>query len=317
MQKVELVQQETMMIHEYNDAYMIARSAEALNSVNDWSGSPMLRIQLLGTFTLVSDAAQIANLDMPRLQSLLAYLLLNHNVPQSRTRLASLLWPDSTEERAHTNLRNLLYKLRHALPQSDRWLKVDRYTLMWQNNGSWKLDVLEFERAAIRVEQAQQEDDRARMCLALEQPLELYHGDLLPGCYEEWILSERDRLSQLFLNLLERLLFLREQDGDYAGAIRIARLLLSEDPLQEASYGHLMRLYAESGNRSAAIRAYQNCVAVLRRELAVDPGTATRQAYEQIIHSNDIRPYMVMKRSGSAMEAFYAAHSEQYCLCEC
>ena len=80
---------------------------------------PTLHIRMLGTFIIASDRVPLTGIDMPRLQSLLAYLVQHHGVPQSRTRLASLLWPDSTEEQAHTNLRNLLYKLRQALPDSD------------------------------------------------------------------------------------------------------------------------------------------------------------------------------------------------------
>ena len=168
---------------------------------------------------IASDRIPMTSIDMPRLQSLLSYLVQHHGVPQSRTRLASLLWPDSTEEQAHTNLRNLLYKLRQALPESDRYLSVDRHTILWQSDGSWTLDVLDFEQAVARAEQAEQEDNHAALRMALEQAVELYRGDLLPDCYDEWILPERDRLSQLFLDVLEWLLCLREQEGDYQGAI--------------------------------------------------------------------------------------------------
>jgi len=66
--------------------------------------------------------------------------------------------------------------------------------------------------------------------------MELYRGDLLPGCYDEWILQERERLSHMHLEVLEKLLSLQEKEGDFPGAIRIAQRLLREDPLQEANY---------------------------------------------------------------------------------
>jgi DNA-binding SARP family transcriptional activator len=278
---------------------------------------PTLHIRMLGTFIIASDRVPLTSIDMPRLQSLLAYLVQHHGVPQSRTRLASLLWPDSTEEQAHTNLRNLLYKLRQALPDSDRYLAVDRHTILWQSDGSWTLDVLDFEQAVARAERAEQEDNRAALRLALEQAIELYRGDLLPDCYDEWILPERDRLSQLFLDVLEWLLCLREQEGDYQGAIRIAQRLQREDPLQEASYRHLMRLYAASGNRAAAVRTYQRCVAVLERELAVEPGPTTRRVYEQLIQSKQPMPSTMKKRPVNDLETIYAIRSEQYSLSEC
>ena len=317
MQKAALIQQKTMIIPLYNDAYMIDRLVQDSSYVNGWPVRPMLRIHLLGTFLLVSDHTPVTSMDMPRLQSLLAYLVQHHGVPQSRTRLASLLWPDSTEEQAHTNLRNLLYKLRQALPESDRYLSVDRHTILWQSDGSWTLDVLDFEQAAARAEQFEQEGNHVALRLALEQAIGLYRGDLLPDCYDEWILPERDRLSQLFLDMLEWLLCLREQEGDYQGSIRIAQRLQREDPLQEASYRHLMRLYVASGNRAAAVRTYQRCAAALDRELGVEPSPATRQVYEQLIHSEQRRPSTVMKHSGSGLETLYPIHSEQYSLCEC
>ena len=59
-----------------------------------------------------------------RAESLLAYLLLHREAPQPRQRLAFLLWPDSTEPQARTNLRHLLHNLRRALPDPDRFLEV-------------------------------------------------------------------------------------------------------------------------------------------------------------------------------------------------
>ena len=63
---------------------------------------------------------------MLRLQSLLAYLVLHRATSVSRQRLAFLLYPDSTEEQARTNLRNLVYLLRKALPLLIRTIRVDR-----------------------------------------------------------------------------------------------------------------------------------------------------------------------------------------------
>jgi DNA-binding SARP family transcriptional activator len=147
--------------------------------------------------------------------------------------------------------------------------------------------------------------------------MELYRGDLLPGCYDEWILQERDRLSQMYLVVMEKLLCLQEQESDFQGAIRTAQRLLREDPLQEASYRHLMRLYAASGNRAAAVRVYQNCIAALERELAVEPEPATRRVYEQLIHSEQNRPSMIKSRPESVLEVFDTLHSKRYNLCEC
>jgi tetratricopeptide (TPR) repeat protein len=144
--------------------------------------------------------------------------------------------------------------------------------------------VADFERGLAQAEQAK---DQMAVRLALEQAVEAYRGDLLPSCYDEWILPERERLRQLFLGALERLLLLHEREGNYAAAIRAAQRLLRHDPLQEATYRYLMRLYAASGDRAAALRTYHTCVTVLERELVAEPAAATRAAYERLLQKEE------------------------------
>jgi DNA-binding SARP family transcriptional activator len=84
---------------------------------------PTLHIHLLGEFRIVYDETQVTTIDWPRLQSLLAYLILHRDAAQSRRHPAILFWPDSTEEQAHTNLRHLVYRSRHALPNASAYLR--------------------------------------------------------------------------------------------------------------------------------------------------------------------------------------------------
>ncbi len=65
-----------------------------------------LQIHLLGGFSIRWRDEPVAALNKPRLQSLLAYLLLHNQAPQFRYYLANLLWPDSREAQSLTNLRN-------------------------------------------------------------------------------------------------------------------------------------------------------------------------------------------------------------------
>ena len=90
---------------------------------------PMLSISLLGDFCIRHDDVPVTDLDTPRLQSLLAYLLLHRDAPQPRAHMAFLFWPDTTEAQARTNLRYLLHHLRRALPNADSYLATSVQTL--------------------------------------------------------------------------------------------------------------------------------------------------------------------------------------------
>jgi DNA-binding SARP family transcriptional activator len=148
--------------------------------------------------------------------------------------LAFQLWPDSPERQARTKLR---------------WM------VQWRADAPWTLDVAEFEQDWIS-QRAQQTSDRPALILALRQAVDRYHGELLPGCYDDWLQAERERPHQAFLAALEKLILLLEQAHDYATAIVCGQRLIQLDPLHEAIYQHLMRLHARRGDRPNALRVY-------------------------------------------------------------
>ena len=231
--------------------------------------APTLRVRLLGGLDLRLGEDQLAPLDSGRAESLLAYLLLNRGTAQPRQRLAFLLWPDSTEPQARTNLRHLLHKLRRALPDADRLIEVGPRTLQWRAGAPLWLDVAVFEQALAAGR--------------LEAAVDAYAGDLLEGSYDEWLLEERERLRDLHLDALARLARELEERGEATAAIGYAERLLRQDPLREETSRLLMRLHDTCGDRARALRAYHVCTATLQRELRVEPSAATREAYEALL----------------------------------
>lgn len=235
--------------------------------------SAILQVQLLGGFQAVWGETPLETVHSPRLQSLLTYLILHPDPPQPRQHLAFLFFPDSSEAQALTNLRNLYHLLHKALPEADRFLQSDRQRLRWRHDAPFTLDVTCFERAlhsAITVKD-------------WEEAIRLYSGDLLPGCYDDWILPERERLYQDFVAALEQLVSLFEQTDDYLKARQYAQRLLSTDPLREETYRRLMQLSASCGDHAEVMRYYNQCVQVLRRELGIEPGAETMALYQELL----------------------------------
>jgi DNA-binding SARP family transcriptional activator len=247
--------------------------------------SPLV-LCLLGAFQLTHDKVNVI-LDQARLPEFLAYIVLHRHKPIPRQSLAFLLWPDSSEAQARTNLRNLLFKLRSAWPRSEEFLDVGRTEIRWKGDHPHQIDVVDFEAAL--AESARQASPQQKEA-ALSRALSLYKGDLLPDLYEDWVLQKRERLRTLFLRAAEELVLLLEDQRRYDDAIVEAQRLLHADPLQESSYRHLMRLYAARGDRAAALRTYHTCLSLLERELAAPPSAATQELYNRLLNLDQSAP---------------------------
>ena len=245
--------------------------------------SPMLRIHLFGEFNLAYEDAPVPALSSTRLHAMLAYLLLHREAPQPRQHLAYLFWPDAPETQARNNLRQTLHQLRRALPEADRFLYGDAHSLRWREDASFSLDVAAFWDALARADAAEHLGDHSGWRSALEEAVGLYRADLLPSCYDEWITPEREHLRQRYLGALAALVQLLEAQHGYVAAIRYAQDWLRYDPLAEDAYRALMRVLALNNDRAGALRVYQMCVAVLQRELGVEPSPATQAGYERLL----------------------------------
>jgi DNA-binding SARP family transcriptional activator len=247
-----------------------------------------LAMCLLGDFSL-----SVNNVTVPiasgRLQALLAYLALNRSLPQPRQRIAMLLWPESSQMQAQTNLRTLLHRLQTVLPNLDQLLEIDFQKIAWHHEAHLMLDVAAFEEATQLANLSPEDDIVVRE--TLEQAVKRYSGDLLPECYDEWVLTERERLNTLLFRVLERLLNLLEQHREYGRSIGYAQRLLRLDSLDETTYLKLMRLLALNGDRASALRTFHICSKTLRTELGIIPGPMLQAAYEQLLNiESDAEP---------------------------
>jgi DNA-binding SARP family transcriptional activator len=242
-----------------------------------------LEIQLLGDFRLVYRGKVLTGVDTPRLQSLLAYLLLHRDSPIPRKLIAFNYWPDSTEAKAHNNLRSLLHRLRNSLPDADEYIEHTNSWIRWRCESSYRLDVEQFQ---IAIKDANLISSPDKLIKSLIGLIDLYSGDLLPGCYEDWIIPLRDHLQSDFLSQLDKLIEILESQRKFQEAIRYAQKYLRYQPYQESAHQRMMRLHALNNDRASGLHAYHTCVRVLQNELGIDPSNETRLLYDQILNSN-------------------------------
>ena len=231
-----------------------------------------------GGFSIAVRGAPL-RLHQPRLQQLLAYLLLYRQQPQSRRHIAFTFWPDSNEKQALPNLRKQLHRLGQLLPELPRFLEVTTTTLQWRRDAPAQVDVIEFE----QYHALGREDWQGVGIEDLEKAIGLYRDDLLPQFYEEWLNGPRQQLHQHHVAALTALAKRYEERRDYRTALNWTRRLLQRSPLQEAVYRRLIRLHLLLSDRAAALQAYHQCATQLAEELGVEPGPDTKELHQRAL----------------------------------
>ncbi len=213
----------------------------------------------------------------PRLQSLVAFLVVFRERPIARQRLAFVLWPDSSEPQARTNLRKALHQVRQALGwHADRHLRMDERGVQWlEEAGDGDVDLIRFERAATR---GLEHGDESELAIAAAA----WGGDLLSGRDDEWLDPERRRLRQRAASVFATMAAAAHERGEGWRAVELTERLLRLDPFDESAHRRVIQLHADAGDDLRAVRAYHEWFAMLDRELGVAPELATVALYDSL-----------------------------------
>lgn len=256
-------------------------------------GCMALQIYLLGQFKLKTDDQRI-DLPVRSAQSLLAFLVINAGIKHRRERLASLLWPETSEENARSYLRQALWRIRKALESGvlspEDYLQINDVEVLFDEHSDYWLDV--------QVLLGSIDN------LSVEQIINivgLYRGELLPGFYEDWVMMERDRLQAAYHQKMNLLLEKLIQGERWNEAVQWAEQWIRLDNAPEPAFRMLMYAHAGLGDSSMASAAYQRCVESLKRDLNLEPSNETRQLFEQIRKGSfqiPVKPVVVVESPG-------------------
>ena len=242
---------------------------------------------LFGAPRIESEGKQV-EIDTRKAFALLAYLAITHT-SHSRDALATLLWADYDQTRARGALRRTLSVLNTAL--AGEQLEIDREAIGLAPRAKLTIDVEEFKK---RVAECQTHghppaETCPRCITPLSEATALYRDDFMAGftlrdCpgFDEWQFFESETLRRELASALEKLVRHHSAQHEYDVATVFARRWLALDLLHEPAHRYLMKLYAATGQRAAALRQYQECVRVLKQELGVQPLEETTQLYETI-----------------------------------
>ncbi len=218
-------------------------------------GQGQLRLRLLGKFVLAREDGYVA---LPiGAQRLLAYLAIHGPAP--RPVIIGALWPNVGAQQARGCLRTAIWRLNRDEP---RLIRATDDTLMLQPDIA--VDATAFTDSARRILQGSLSPGAEWAVLGAR-------GDLLPGCNDDWVIFERERLRQLRLHALDALASWLAAQGRYGDALNAAMECTRLEPLRESAHRTIIAIYLADDNLTEALRHYESFRALLRTELGIRP----------------------------------------------
>jgi DNA-binding SARP family transcriptional activator len=233
----------------------------------------LLSIRLFGEFSAVDHRGNALSIGNRRTQAVLAFLALTMEGERTIKDFAALFDP-ADPKLAATLTRDLQHALRFIPP-----------------------DMLLHDRGSIRLKQNAVDVDVQRFngmvasesLASVRAAADLYAGSLLPGftsgleAFDRWLEMERSQYSREAIAVISKLLSAQIKAGWWDLAVETASKLLALDPTQEVVHRTLMRLQLEQGRPDSALRRYQECADILRREFNREPSPETEKLHHEIV----------------------------------
>jgi len=212
-------------------------------------------LRLFGGFEL-SLGSRVVDVPLSA-QRLLGFLAL-HDRPLPRCYVADTLWPDTGEAKAHANLRTTLWRV-HS--KQHPILEITPVELAL--SPTVRVDARTLHQAA--------RDYRRSGALPAPETLFDIRGELLPGCWDCWLVFERERLRHEAVELLEATSEACLARGEFHLATMLSLSAVECDPLRESANLLVIRCRLAAGDPAGGMRYALRYSHMLRDELQLPP----------------------------------------------
>ncbi|MEV8400819.1 AfsR/SARP family transcriptional regulator [Streptomyces niveus] len=241
-----------------------------------------LRFSVLGPVRAWRGAELLAP-GSPQQRALLAALLLRDGRTATAGELIDAIWGDAAPSQALAAVRTYASRLRKVLTPGVLVSESGGYALRTRPDA---LDLSLARNLSVAAEKERASGNRQQARLLINKALGLWDGEPLasvPGPYAE---TERHRLDEWRLQLVEHRLDIDLELGRHAEAVSELTALTADQPLRERLRELLMLALYRSGRQAEALAVYADTRRLLADELGVDPRPELSRLQHRILQAD-------------------------------
>lgn len=244
---------------------------------------PPLRFAVLGPVRTEHGRRTLSK-GSPQQRALLAALLLREGRTATAGELIDDIWGEEPPARALAALRTYASRLRKELPEGVLVTESGGYAIRLAPGDS--LDVLRARELVADAEKAKVSGDLSRARRLLNEALALWDGEELAQVPGPNAGTQRVRLGEWRLQLLETRIDMDLEQGCHAESVSELTALTAAEPLRERLRELLMLALYRSGRQAEALAVYADTRRLLAEELGVDPRSELSELQQRILEAD-------------------------------
>jgi PAS domain S-box-containing protein len=270
------------------DAVAVVFLRDATGVVNDMSPVEPLRIFTFGQFGLAvaGEGLNVESWKRKQAVVVLKCLVSQLGRPVHREYLIDWLWPDADPDRGWERLKVTISFLREKLRGGGAMegiIETVGQSYLMRRDAVW----VDSDAFCSRVSAGLgflNEGNRYDARLRFEEAESLYNGDYLEDePYADWCAEERERLREIYLELLAGMAKCYTEEGLFMEATQVCRTALNSDPCREGFLRTLLENLVNLGRADLAAVQFTSWRHSLEEEYGLQPTHETLRVYRQLI----------------------------------
>lgn len=243
-----------------------------------------IHASFLGAFSLRVGIHMIQLSGAPKMQGLLAYLLLNRSREVIKRELLERFWAEEDGASPVSALKTSIYRLRALLkplfPPTVQTILSQYGSYRWNPDIDCAIDAEYFADTCAQAKKL----PAATSIMLYRQILPLYEGDLLPDLAAQgWYTAQAARYHQMYIDAVKRFADLLLPQGAYAEIQQICLAASRIEPLDEGLHIRSIRAMLGAGVPEQALQQYQRISDMLYQNLQERPSERFHALHRQIL----------------------------------